>query len=62
MEAAEVYKWAHELTAYAAPDDWREEWPSLRQSPVLADIARSGDAVLICEATRLGCSGLLTCD
>jgi hypothetical protein len=62
MDSEEVVDWAHDLAAYAAPDEWREEWPSLRQSSVLADFTRSGDAVLICEAVRLGCSALLTCD
>lgn len=60
--AAEVLTWAQDLATYMAPEGWPDQGVSLRQSPVLADFARPGDAVLICETNRLGCAGLLTCD
>lgn len=60
--AAEVLTWAQDLATYMAPEGWPDQGVSLRQSPVLADFVRPGDAVLICETNRLGCAGLLTCD
>jgi hypothetical protein len=61
-DAADVLAWAHELVAYAAPHDWHDEASSHRQAPLFSDFARPGDAVLIGEAVRLSCDGLLTCD
>jgi hypothetical protein len=62
VDADEVLAWARELAAYAAPGDWRDELSSRRQSTLFSDFVRPGDAVLIGEAVRLGCGGLLTCD
>jgi hypothetical protein len=62
VDADEVLAWAHELAAYAAPEDWRDDPSSRRQAGLFSDFVRPGDAVLIGEAVRLGCAGLLTCD
>lgn len=62
VDADEVLAWARELAAYAAPVDWRDELSSRRQAALFTDFVRPGDAVLIGEAVRLGCAGLLTCD
>jgi hypothetical protein len=62
VDAGDVLAWAREVAAYAAPDDWKEEWSSLRQAPVFADFVQPGDALLVADAVRLDCAALLTCD
>jgi hypothetical protein len=62
IEADEVLAWARELAAYAAPEDWHDDSSSRREAALFADFVRPGDAVLIGEAVRLECAGLLTCD
>ena len=62
LDADRVMAWAQELAEYAAPVEWAEEWSSLRESLVLLDFVRLGDAVLICETARLDCTAMLTCD
>jgi hypothetical protein len=62
VDAEEVLAWARELALYAAPEDWRNESSSRRQAALFSDFVRAGDAVLIGETVRLGCSALLTCD
>jgi hypothetical protein len=62
VDADEVLAWARELAAYAAPADWRDESSSRCEAALFSDFVRPGDAVLIGEAVRLECTGLLTCD
>jgi hypothetical protein len=62
VDAGDVLAWARAVAAYAAHDDWSDEWSSVRQAPVFADFVRPGDAVLVAEAMRLNCGSLLTCD
>jgi hypothetical protein len=62
IDADDVLAWARELAAYAAPGDWREESSSRREAALFSNFVRTGDAVLIGEAVRLGCEALLTCD
>jgi hypothetical protein len=62
VDADDVFWWGRDLAGHDAPEDWFNEASSQRQAPLFADFVRPGDAVLVCEAVRLECDALLTCD
>jgi hypothetical protein len=62
VDAEEILSWARHVASYTAPVGWNDDSSSRRHAPLFSDFVREGDAILVSEAVRLECDGLLTCD